>query len=284
MFLVRTSAFFSNYDIMKLYKRKGNRSMKKLKKTIVSLLLTLVMVSGITPVSNLTGTQLITVQAAVSKKQTAKFVRGVDGDTAKLSVAGKTYTFRFLAIDTPETVKPGTPVAFMGKRASNYTKSELKKAKKIQIQYEKGNQTDKYGRKLAWIFVDGQLLQDKLVKKGYARVYYVYGNYKYTAKLRASEKVAKRKKLGVWKNYKAAFPDSKNSSNKSTTKKKTTKKVSTKKKNTKKSNTASSSYVWIPRTGSKYHSRSLCSNMKNPSKVKKSDAISRGYTPCSKCY
>ncbi|MEE1485979.1 MAG: thermonuclease family protein [Anaerobutyricum hallii] len=258
--------------------------MKKLKKTIVSLLLTLVMVSGITPVSNLTGTQPITVQAVVSKKQTAKFVRGVDGDTAKLSVAGKTYTFRFLAIDTPETVKLGTPVAFMGKRASDYTKSELKKAKKIQIQYEKGNQTDKYGRKLAWIFVDGQLLQDKLVKKGYARVYYVYGNYKYTAKLRASEKVAKRKKLGVWKNYKAAFPDSKNSSNKSTTKKKTTKKVSTKKKSTKKSNTASSSYVWIPRTGSKYHSRSSCSNMKNPSKVKRPDAISRGYTPCSKCY
>ncbi|MBT9715378.1 thermonuclease family protein [Anaerobutyricum hallii] len=38
---------------------------------------------------------------------------------------------------------------------------------------------------------------NKLVKKGYARVYYVYGKYKYTNKLRASEKVAKRKKLGV---------------------------------------------------------------------------------------
>lgn len=257
--------------------------MKKLKKTMLSFLLTLMLVSGITPVSNLTSIPATTVQAAVSKKQTAKFVRGVDGDTAKLSVKGKTYTFRFLAIDTPETVKPNTPPAFMGKKASNYTKSALAKAEKIEVQYD-GNRTDKYGRKLAWIFVDGQLLQDKLVKKGYARVYYVYGKYKYTNKLRASEKVAKRKKLGVWKNYKAAFPDSKNSSNKSTTKKKTTKKVSTKKKNTKKSNTASSSYVWIPRTGSKYHSRSSCSNMKNPSKVKKSDAIARGYEPCSRCY
>ena len=64
------------------------------------------------------------------------------------------------------------------------------------------------------------LEKDKLVKKGYARVYYVYGKYKYTNKLRASEKVAKRKKLGVWKNYKAAFPDSKSSSNKNTTTKK----------------------------------------------------------------
>ena len=255
--------------------------MKKLKKTILSLLLALVLVSGMAPVSNLTGIPAITVQAAVSKKQTAKFVRGVDGDTAKLSVKGKTYTFRFLAIDTPETVKPNTPPAFMGKKASNYTKSALEKAEKIEVQYD-GNRTDKYGRKLAWIFVDGQLLQDKLVKKGYARVYYIYGKYKYTNKLRASEKVAKRKKLGIWKNYKAAFPDSKSSSNKNTTKKTVTKKASNAKKNNNKQ--TSSSYVWIPRTGSKYHSSSSCSNMKSPSKVKKSEAISRGYTPCSKCY
>lgn len=120
-------------------------------------------------------------------------------------------------------------------------------------------------------------------KKVLAMIDYVYGKYKYTNKLRASEKVAKRKKLGVWKNYKAAFPDSKSSSNKNTTKKTTTKKVSNTKKNSSKQ-TSSSSYVWIPRTGSKYHSRSSCSNMKNPSKVKKSDAIARGYEPCSRYY
>ena len=56
--------------------------MKKLKKTMLSFLLTLMLVSGITPVSNLTSIPATTVQAAVSKKQTAKFVRGVDGDTA----------------------------------------------------------------------------------------------------------------------------------------------------------------------------------------------------------
>lgn len=42
--------------------------------------------------------------------------------------------------------------------------------------------------------------------------------------------------------------------------------------------------VWIPRTGSKYHSSSDCSNMRNPSHVTISDAIDRGYTPCKKCY
>lgn len=42
--------------------------------------------------------------------------------------------------------------------------------------------------------------------------------------------------------------------------------------------------VWIPRTGSKYHSNSRCSNMKNPSQVSKSEAVNLGYDPCSKCY
>ena len=45
-----------------------------------------------------------------------------------------------------------------------------------------------------------------------------------------------------------------------------------------------SEYVWIPQSGSKYHKYSTCSGMKNPRQVTKDEAISRGYTPCSKCY
>ena len=44
------------------------------------------------------------------------------------------------------------------------------------------------------------------------------------------------------------------------------------------------SLVWIPKTGTKYHSKSTCSNMKNPSQVTEQTAKNRGYTPCSKCY
>ena len=44
------------------------------------------------------------------------------------------------------------------------------------------------------------------------------------------------------------------------------------------------SLVWIPKTGTKYHSSPSCSNMKNPSQVTEQTAKNRGYTPCSKCY
>lgn len=42
--------------------------------------------------------------------------------------------------------------------------------------------------------------------------------------------------------------------------------------------------VWVSRTGTKYHSDSNCSNMKNPSHMTQSEAESLGRTPCSKCY
>ncbi len=42
--------------------------------------------------------------------------------------------------------------------------------------------------------------------------------------------------------------------------------------------------VWIPASGSKYHSHSGCSGMKNPTQVELEDAQARGYTACKKCW
>lgn len=73
----------------------------------------------------------------------------------------------------------------------------------------------------------------------------------------------------------------------------TTQKITTKRSTTKLTTTTSvrrttakpaEAMVWIPASGSKYHSKSSCSNMKNPSKVTKSYAIELGYTACKKCY
>lgn len=43
------------------------------------------------------------------------------------------------------------------------------------------------------------------------------------------------------------------------------------------------SLVWIPKSGSKYHSKSTCSNMKNPVQVTLSEAKDGGYEPCKQC-
>lgn len=42
--------------------------------------------------------------------------------------------------------------------------------------------------------------------------------------------------------------------------------------------------VWLPESGTKYHSNSSCSNMNNPRQVTLDEAVNAGYEPCKKCY
>ena len=126
-------------------------------------------------------------------------VRSVDGDTAIFLVNGKEEKVRFLAIDTPESVKENTKVEDYAIEASNYTKNLLLNAKEIKLEYEKVNDYDKYDRLLAWVFVDGKLLQEQLILQGLAKVSYIYGDYKYTDLLYKAQNSAKKNKVGLWK-------------------------------------------------------------------------------------
>lgn len=134
-----------------------------------------------------------------AEKVEVKFESCVDGDTIKVMLDDKKTTVRFLAIDTPETVHPTKGEEPYGKEASNYTCDKVKNAKKLELEYDEGSaKTDKYNRALAWVFVDDNLLQKDLVSLGYAKVAYLYGDYKYTEELKEIEKTAKSKNLGVW--------------------------------------------------------------------------------------
>ena len=137
------------------------------------------------------------VNAKTTTKK-AQFVRCVDGDTAVFNVDDEETKYRFLAIDTPESVKPNTAVEEFGKDASEYTCNKLTNAKEIVIEYENSNKTDKYGRYLGWIWVDGSLLQKELITVGYAKVAYIYGKYRYTESLCLIQSLAKKEKYGLW--------------------------------------------------------------------------------------
>ncbi len=132
------------------------------------------------------------------EKVTAEFEKCVDGDTAVFKINGESIKFRFLAIDTPETVHPTKEVEAYGKDASEYTCNKLTNASKIEIEYEE-EKTDKYNRSLGWIWIDDSLLQKELISYGYAEVAYIYGNYKYTTSLCETQKEAIEKNNGIWK-------------------------------------------------------------------------------------
>ncbi|MBP5683798.1 MAG: thermonuclease family protein, partial [Bacilli bacterium] len=128
-----------------------------------------------------------------------KFNKCIDGDTVSLFINGKKERARLLAIDTPESVTPEKPVEMYGKEASDYTCNLVKNAKLLQIEYDhNSDKKDKYDRPLVYLYADNKMVQKELLKKGYAKVSYLYGEYKYTEQLKMSELEAKEKGLGIW--------------------------------------------------------------------------------------
>lgn len=132
----------------------------------------------------------------VEAKELVTLSKCVDGDTAWFIKDNEKIKTRFLAIDTPEST---TKIEEYGKEASKYTCSLLTDANTIEIEYDSNSdKTDKYNRHLVWVFVDGELLQKKIIEKGLAEVAYLYADYKYTDILKSAQEEAKANQLGLW--------------------------------------------------------------------------------------
>ena len=124
----------------------------------------------------------------------------IDGDTARFTEDGNTYTYRFLGINAPEV---GDNLEEYGDTARDYTCEKLKSADNIYISYETTSaHTDKYDRHLVWVYVDDDLLQSLILKEGLAKVQYVYTKLTYLNKLYKAENSAIKNRLGLYKNYK----------------------------------------------------------------------------------
>lgn len=135
----------------------------------------------------------------VYAKEKVEFSSCTDGDTFKIIYSNEIKTVRLLAVDTPESVHPKKEVEYYGKEASDYTCNVLKKANKIELEFDdNSDKLDKYDRLLAWVFIDDKLLQESLIEGGYAKVAYLYGDYKYTTKLQELQEIASNKNIGVW--------------------------------------------------------------------------------------
>lgn len=127
----------------------------------------------------------------------AEVTHVVDGDTMDVTYNGKKDTVRLLLVDTPETHHPTKPVEPFGLDAAQYATSTLE-GKSVKLELD-GPERDKYGRLLVYLWIDNTTFNDMLLKKGLARVAYVYNPpYKHYDEYVADESKAKDQKMGIW--------------------------------------------------------------------------------------
>jgi micrococcal nuclease len=99
----------------------------------------------------------------------------VDGDTIDVLIdLGFDILFqsrvRLAGIDTPESRTKDLAEKALGLEAKEYLKKALKDAKFVVIKTEKMDSSEKYGRILGWVYVDGNTvsLNDMMINDGYA--------------------------------------------------------------------------------------------------------------------
>jgi micrococcal nuclease len=99
----------------------------------------------------------------------------VDGDTIDVEIdLGFDISFssrvRLAGIDTPESRTKDKAEKILGLEAKEYVKSKIKDAKDVVIKTEKMDSSEKYGRILGWLYLDGSKVSvnEQMIADGYA--------------------------------------------------------------------------------------------------------------------
>jgi micrococcal nuclease len=132
-----------------------------------------------------------------SQRLGGRVVRAVDGDTLEVALDdGDTETVRLIGVDTPETVKPDTPVQCFGPRASAFEHHTVE-GRRVRL-LTGVEPRDFYGRLLAYAWVEGRFLEPELLRRGLARTLTFQPNDRFAHRFEDLERKAAERGKGLW--------------------------------------------------------------------------------------
>ncbi|MDH4468120.1 MAG: thermonuclease family protein [Bacteriovoracaceae bacterium] len=100
---------------------------------------------------------------------------------------------RLIGVDAPEKSQ-----AVWGLKAKEYLKGKVN-GKVVQLEADV-RARDQYGRMLAYVYLDKELVNESLIRDGLAMVYTMPPNVSKVERLTKAQDVAKKNKLGIWGN------------------------------------------------------------------------------------
>lgn len=134
-------------------------------------------------------------------KESGEVVRVVDGDTIDVRIDGQTKRLRYIGVNTPETVDPNRPKQCFGTQASDENK-KLLTGQTVFLEKDI-SETDKYGRLLRYVYLSLDrggflMVNDYLVRNGFANVSTYPPDVKYEKQFLAGEREAREERRGLW--------------------------------------------------------------------------------------
>jgi micrococcal nuclease len=118
----------------------------------------------------------------------------IDGDTLRLANQARV---RLFGADTPETKHPDMPPQPWGAEATQFSRDFIDQ-RPVRLEFDR-ERKDRYGRFLAYVYVDERMLNEELLRAGLARALldYPYSD-SMKRRFRAAEAEAKAAKKGIW--------------------------------------------------------------------------------------
>lgn len=136
----------------------------------------------------------------------------VDGDTIRASISGSNQTIRLIGIDTPESrysskakrdsKRSGKDLASiyeLGKKSTDFLRTLVAPGDRVYLEYDAEKRETRGSRLLAYVYLEsGVMLNEVLVRSGYALPYTVPPNIKYEDKFVRAAKDAREMRVGLW--------------------------------------------------------------------------------------
>ena len=113
-----------------------------------------------------------------------------------MRIGGGLEDVRYIGVDTPETVKPDTPVQCFGPRASAFN-HRLVEGRRVRLVFGV-ERRDVYGRLLAYVYLGRRFVNASLVKRGLARTLTIPPNDRFAPLFHRLELRAARAGRGLW--------------------------------------------------------------------------------------
>ncbi len=128
---------------------------------------------------------------------TVTVTRVIDGDTIEILPAVEGVNeVRLIGIDTPETKDPSEEVEPYGPEASAFATSKLD-GQEVGIELD-SETTDRYGRLLAYVYLEDEMFNATLVEEGYAQTWFIPPNTLHEGGLVAAQEGARASAAGIW--------------------------------------------------------------------------------------
>lgn len=134
---------------------------------------------------------------ALAERFEVRLIQTIDGDTARFSVNGVDTRVRFLGVDAPEMgfrrvngriVQDPSAYEPGATEAIRFVDRMLREARVIELEIDPARPgEDRFGRLRAWVWADGVLVQEELVRRGLAEIAFLQRDMRHHDRMRAAE-------------------------------------------------------------------------------------------------